>query len=632
MDPVIVGQVLALLFFAAVLATLMFGYLVAFALGGLSIMFALLGAWFGAFDLNLLNALATRFFGVITNPVLIAVPLFIFMGVILERSRIAEVLLTTMGQLFGALRGGLGFSVVIVGTLLAASTGVVGATVVTMGLLSLPAMMRAGYDPKLATGLICAAGTLGQIIPPSTVLIFVADILQGANAAAQMELGNFAPDTISVGDLFAGAFIPGILLALAYGLWVAWRAWSDADAAPAVPMTAVERAGIGPRVVIALVPPVTLIVAVLGSIIAGVATPTESASVGSLGAIFLMIVKLLGDHHFGSGTGAATAEGERRLMWFWIAFLAVIVSVAYLGGAFGLLTLLIAAVLLGTIIVLLTPALRIGFVSTIVETNKSTMAITSMIFVILLGATAFALVFTRMGGGDLVENLLASMPGGQLGALFVVMAIMFVLGFFLDTFEIVFIVVPITAPILLLMGIDPILLGVLIGINLQTSFLTPPFGFSLFYLRGVAPPSIRTSTIYRGVLPFVLIQIAMLVLVYTFPRMATWLPDYLFRSPAAVEAPAETAPQGGGNGLDGGAPESDSGGGAFDLDDGAPESDDGGAFDLDGGAPETEGGTAPNGEGAAAPADAGGGAFDIDGGGSPEGDAGDQGGGAFQLD
>lgn len=611
MDSVLAGQILAGLFFVAILVTLMFGYLVAFALGGLSILFALLGYATGSFDMHLLSSLATRFFGVITNPVLIAVPLFVFMGVVLEKSRIAEVLLTTMGQLFGSLRGGLGFSVVIVGTMLAASTGVVGATVVTMGLLSLPAMMRAGYDPRVATGVICAAGTLGQIIPPSTVLIFVADILQGANASAQMALGNFAPDTISVGDLFAGAFIPGIALAFLYGLYIAFRAFMDPKACPALPMTAEERRGLGRRAVVALVPPMALIIAVLGSIIAGVATPTESASVGSLGAIFLMIVKMLADHHLDDGSGNAEAM-EKRLMTFWLGFLAVLIAVGALGGAFGLLTLLIVAVVLGTVAVLMTGALRAQFVSIITETNRSTMAITSMIFVILLGATAFALVFTRMGGGDLVQNLLAGMPGGQLGALFVVMAIMFVLGFFLDTFEIVFIVVPITAPILLMMGIDPILLGVLIGINLQTSFLTPPFGFSLFYLRGVAPKSISTGTIYRGVVPFVIIQLAVLCFVYAFPKTATWLPNYLFRSapvvtapaePVSSEAPAAETDGGGSFDLDGGAAETDGSGGAFDLDGGAPEGEggsSGGAFDLDGGAPESEGGS--------------GGAFDLDGG------------------
>ena len=538
-DPVLTGKALAGLFFLAILLCLMSGYIVAWTLGGLAVAFALLGWWLGAFDLALLAGLSTRFFGVITNPVLVAVPLFVFMGVVLERSRIAEALLTTMGQLFGALRGGLGISVVIVGTLLAASTGIVGATVVTMGLLSLPAMMRAGYDPRLACGVICAAGTLGQIIPPSTVLIFLADILQGANSAAQLALGNFAPDTVSVGDLFAGAFIPGIGLALLYGSWVAWRALRDPMAAPALPMSAEEKAGLGRRVVVALVPPITLIVAVLGSIIAGVATPTESASVGSVGAIFLCVVKLLADHFLGRG---GEAEKERRLLWFWLGFLAVLVAVAALGGAFGLLTFLIVAVGLALAPILATGALRREFGRILTESNTGTMTIASMVFIILLGATAFALVFTRLGGDALVTDFLRAMPGGRLGALVVVMAIMFVLGFFLDTFEIVFIVVPITAPILLMLGIDPILLGVLIGINLQTSFLTPPFGFSLFYLRGVAPPTITTGTIYRGAVPFVAIQMIVLVTIYAVPQSATWLPNLLFRQQAGtVAVPPPTA-------------------------------------------------------------------------------------------
>jgi tripartite ATP-independent transporter DctM subunit len=529
MDVSTIGQILAALFFFSILVVLMAGYIVAWTLGGLSIMFALLGWWFGAFDLNLLNGLATRFFGVITNPVLIAVPLFIFMGVVLERSKIAEVLLTTMGQLFGAMRGGLGISVVLVGMLLAASTGVVGATVVTMGLLSLPAMLRAGYDPKLACGIICGAGTLGQIIPPSTVLIFTADILQGANAAAQLALGNFAPDTVSVGDLFAGAFIPGMMLVGAYILWIIIRAIIDPASAPALQMTDAEKAGLARRVVVALVPPLTLIAAVLGSIIAGVATPTESASVGSLGAILLAVVKQLAEERF---KGSTEQEMDKKLFWFWLAFLAAVIAIGYLFGAFGLLTMLIVVILGGLVPILLKRDMRRAFMEMLYGTSMSTTTITSMIFIILLGATAFALVFTRMGGDALVQQFLASMPGGQTGAVMVVMAIMFVLGFFLDTFEIIFITVPITAPIILMMGVDPILLGVLIGLVLQTSFLTPPFGFSLFYLKGVAPPSITTQIIYRGIVPFVAIQLIVLVLVWGMPRLATALPNYLFRTQA----------------------------------------------------------------------------------------------------
>lgn len=550
MSSLVIGQILAGTFFFVILIVLMGGYIVAWTLGGLSVMFALLGWYLGAFDINLLQGLATRFFGTITNPVLIAVPLFIFMGVVLERSKIAEVLLTTMGQLFGSMRGGLGISVVVVGTLLAASTGVVGATVVAMGLLALPSMLRAGYDPKLATGVICAAGTLGQIVPPSTVLIFTADILQGANASAQLALGNFAPDTVSVGDLFAGAFIPAMILAVAYIVWVLIRAYTDKTAAPALVMTAEEKAGLGKRVVVALVPPMTLIVAVLGSIIGGVATPTESASVGSLGAIFLAIVKSIAEKQF---AGRPSAEMDDLLFKFWISFLIVVLAIGTTGGAFALLTFLIVVILGGTVYLMSNRELRAEYISMLYESSRGTTTITSMIFVILLGATAFALVFTRLGGDALVQAFLAQMPGGQTGAVMVVMAIMFVLGFFLDTFEIIFITVPITAPIILMMGVDPILLGVLIGLVLQTSFLTPPFGFSLFYLRGVAPPGITTQIIYRGVIPFVAIQLIVLLLVWGWPKLATGLPNMLFRDvPAADRGPPPPPPFGAESESDGG--------------------------------------------------------------------------------
>ncbi|MFN3687215.1 TRAP transporter large permease subunit [Salinarimonas sp.] len=530
-DPLLAGQILAGLFFLAILVVLLGGYIVAWTLGGLSMIFALIGWQLGVFDPALLQALSTRFFGVITNPVLIAVPLFVFMGVVLERSKIAEVLLTTMGELFGSMRGGLGLSVVVVGALLAASTGVVGATVVAMGLLALPAMLRAGYDPKLATGVICAAGTLGQILPPSTVLIFTADILQGANAAAQAELGNFAPDTVSVGDLFAGAFLPGLILAVLYGVWVMVRAALDPSAAPAIATSPERRRTLGRRVVVALIPPLALIVAVLGSIVGGIATPTESASVGSLGAILLCLIKLLAERRVRGEDGV---DHEEKLFWFWIGFLCVLLAIGAFGGAFWLLTFLVGAILAALVPVLASAKLRASFLDTMSETCRSTMTITSMIFIILLGATAFALVFTRMGGYELVRGFLDAMPGGQVGAVMAVMAIMFVLGFFLDTFEIVFIVVPITAPILIILGVDPILLGVLIGLVLQTSFLTPPFGFALFYLRGVAPASVKTTMLYAGVLPFVIMQIAVLGLVWFWQDLATYLPNYLFRSPAGV--------------------------------------------------------------------------------------------------
>jgi tripartite ATP-independent transporter DctM subunit len=401
--------------------------------------------------------------GFMTNEVLVAVPLFIFMGVMLQRSQIAEQLLTTMGKLFGRLPGGLGISVVVVGALLAASTGVVGATVVTMGLISLPAMMRAGYDPRLSSGIICASGTLGQIIPPSTVLIFLADMLAGINAQVQMTKGNFAPDPVSVGDLFAGAFLPGLLLVGFYIAWIVFKAITDPASCPPIQeLPEEERAHLGKEIITALLPPMLLIIAVLGSILGGIATPTEAASVGAVGAILLSALR-------------------------------------------GRLSLTV-----------------------IKEVATSTAMITSMIFIILFGASVFSVVFRQLGGDNLVHEFLTSLPGGLVGAMIIVMLIMFVLGFILDTFEIIFIVVPITAPILLAMGMDPVWLGVMIGVNLQTSFLTPPFGFSLFYLRSVAPKEVATGQIYRGALPFVALQIVAIATLFVFPEIVTWLPGVLY--------------------------------------------------------------------------------------------------------
>ncbi len=458
-DPVLIGEILAGLMFFGVIGMLMIGFPVAFTLAGTSLLFGLAGIWLGVFDPSNLGALAGRYIGYMTNEVLVAVPLFIFMGVTLERSGIAERLLLTMGKLFGNLRGGLGISVVVVGAMLAASTGVVGATVVTMGLISLPAMLRSGYSPRLASGTICAAGTLGQIIPPSTVLIFMGDMIAGINAQVQMQKGNFAPTAVSVGDLFAGAFIPGLMLVAAYLLYIVWKAVTDPASCPATPVPASERANLGREVVTALVPPLLLIVAVLGSILGGIATPTEAASVGAVGATLLALLR-------------------------------------------GKLSLTM---------------LR--------EVSVATATITSMVFIILFGASVFAVVFRQMGGDNLVHEFLTGLPGGALGAMIVVMLIMFVLGFILDTFEIIFIVIPITAPVLLFLGLDPIWLGVMVGVNLQTSFLTPPFGFALFYLRGVAPNSVTTGMIYRGVIPFVALQIVVIAILLTFPRLVTWLPD-----------------------------------------------------------------------------------------------------------
>ncbi len=462
MDPVLIGEILAGLMFFAVIGFLLIGFPVAFTLAGTSVLFAYIGLYFGVFDMSNLRALAGRYTGYMINEVLVAVPLFIFMGVMLERSNIAEQLLSTMGRLFGNMRGGLGISVILVGALLAASTGVVGATVVTMGLISLPAMMRAGYDPKLASGAICASGTLGQIIPPSTVLIFMGDMIAGMNSQVQMSLGNFAPKTVSVGDLFAGAMIPGLLLVALYILYIIYKAIFDPESCPATPVPPEEKKGLWKEIVFALVPPLLLITAVLGSILGGIATPTEAASVGAVGATLLAALR-------------------------WRLSIAVFTEVA-----------------------------------------RRTAVITSMIFIILFGASVFAIVFRQMGGDNLVREFLTSMPGGAMGAMIVVMMIMFVLGFILDTFEIIFIVLPITAPTLLLLGVDPVWLGVMIGVNLQTSFLTPPFGFSLFYLRGVAPNSVSTGMIYKGAIPFVCLQIVAIALLFIFPGLVLWLPSILF--------------------------------------------------------------------------------------------------------
>ncbi|WP_224703599.1 TRAP transporter large permease [Devosia aquimaris] len=463
MSQILIGEILACLMFVGVIGVLLIGFPVAFSLAGTALIFGLVGWLLGVYDPSNYGSLIGRYIGLMSSETLVAVPLFVFMGVMLERSGIAERLLLTMGKLFGNLRGGLGISVILVGAMLAASTGVVGATVVTMGLISLPAMLRAGYDPKLATGVICASGTLGQIIPPSTVLIFMGDMLSGINAQVQMEKGNFAPEPVSVGALFAGALLPGILLVGLYLVWVIFKAITDPKSAPATPVPAPEKKDLGREVMVALVPPLLLIVAVLGSILGGIATPTEAASVGSVGAIVLAIAN------------------------------------------------------------------RKFTVSILRQAVVSTATITSMVFIILFGAAVFSVVFRMMGGDNLVHAFLSNMPGGALGATIIVMAIMFLLGFILDTFEIIFIVIPITAPVLLTLGVDPIWLGVMVGVNLQTSFLTPPFGFALFYLRGVAPSGVRTGMIYRGVVPFVALQIVGLALLFIFPQLVTWLPGVLYK-------------------------------------------------------------------------------------------------------
>lgn len=449
----------ALYLFLAVFLVLLMGYPVALSLGGTALIAAGIGAVTGAFDTTLLTAMPNRLYGIISNQTLIAVPMFVLMGVTLEKTRIAEQLLDAMSRAFGRMPGGLGLSVTIVGMLMAASTGIVGATVVTMGLMSLPAMMKARYDMRLATGTICATGTLGQIIPPSIALVLLGDVLGNAYQQAQLSLGIFNPKSVSVGDLFAGALLPGLVLVILYLVYILTTAILKPEKAPPVELGDVSFI----ELVSSIVPPLLLIVAVLGSILGGLATPTEAAGVGAMGALVLAAIR----HELN-----------------------------------------------------LTQLREIG-----ISTTKTT----AMVFFILIGASIFSLVFRGYGGEELVAGAFESMPGGVMGATIIVMLVIFLLGFILDFIEITFVVVPIVGPVLLAMGVDPVWLGVMIALNLQTSFLTPPFGFALFYLRGVAPPEVATADIYRGVIPFILIQLSMLVLLAFVPELATWLPGILYR-------------------------------------------------------------------------------------------------------
>ncbi len=397
-----------------------------------------------------------------TNPTLTAVPLFVFMGIMLEKSKLAEQLLGTMDEVMRGFRGGLGLSVILVGALLAASTGIVGATVVTMGLLALPTMLKQGYCPKLATGTICAAGTLGQIIPPSIILILLGDVLSSAYQQAQLEQGIFSPETLSVGDLFVGALFPGMLLVVLYMAYVFAMAVFRPHTVPA-DANATIPPGLGKRVITSLIPPLALIVLVLGSILGGFSTPTEAASLGALGAMLL-------------------AAAKKRLN-----------------------------------------------LQRLQEVMRGTLQVSSMIFLIFIGAAFFSLTFRGLGGDDLMHDFLTNLPGGVFTAVLMVMVLMFIIGFFLDFIEITYIIVPVVAPILFMMGVDPIWLGIMIAINLQTAFLTPPFGFALFYLRGVTPPSVATVDIYKGVLPYILIQLSVLVMLAVWPELATWLPSMIYQ-------------------------------------------------------------------------------------------------------
>jgi tripartite ATP-independent transporter DctM subunit len=446
--------------FLTVCAVLMAGYPVAFSLAGTALLFAFAGMAVGYFDPAYLQALPNRLFGIMQNGTLIAVPLFVLMGIMLEKSRLAEDLLGSMAALFGRFRSGLGVSVVAVGALLAASTGIVGATVVTMGLMSLPTMLKRGYSSSQATGIIAATGTLGQIIPPSIALVLLGDTLSSAYQQAQLNMGIFTPKTVSIGDLFVGAIIPGLILVIFYISYVVILARPKLDL-PQAQANSQEQAQIL-KLLQDLLPPVCLIIAVLGSILAGAATPTEAAGVGAFGAIIL-----------------AAFKGRLSL-------------------------------------------------SRLREVAQGTAEVTSMVFLILIGAAVFSLVFRGFGGEEIVEQFFASLPGGVVSATILVMLVIFLLGFILDFIEITFVVVPIVGPVLLAMGLDPIWLGVMIAINLQTSFLTPPFGFALFYLRGVAPPSVETSAMYRGVIPFIFMQLLLMMMLAIWPQIATWLPEVVY--------------------------------------------------------------------------------------------------------
>ena len=521
----VVAEILCVSMFVVTCGFLMFGFPVAFTLAGTSIFFAALGVGMDVFSWSMFGALPSRIFGnAMTNEVLIAVPLFIFMGVMLERSKVAEELLDSMGMLFGSMRGGLGVSVSIVGALLAASTGIVGATVVTMGLLSLPTMLKRGYNPSLACGSICAAGTLGQIIPPSIVLVLLGDQISNAYSDAQRALGNFAPEPVSVGDLFAGALIPGIGLVCMYILYQLLIAWLKPETSPPIPQEELNVEGLGKRIAHALIPPVVLIIAVLGSILAGVATPTEAAAVGSVGALLLAGLRI----------------DESHGIPFYAAFLALILMLLLTNSMdlrvgmnetsnanmFGIAGVSLCGLVLANGVIMALKRVYQAEILTVV--CRSTMDITSMVFVILIGASVFSLVFRGLGGDDMIHEILSNLPGGVIGAMLVVMGVMFVLGFFLDFIEITFVVVPIVAPVLLMMDLNPVWLGIMMAMNLQTSFLTPPFGFALFYLRGVAPNSVTTMQIYKGVVPFIFIQVIGLLLLSIFPELATWLPTVIF--------------------------------------------------------------------------------------------------------
>lgn len=453
-------EFIPLLMFGVICLVLLAGFPVAFSLAGTALIFAGVGILTGTFESAFLGAIPNRLYGDMTNMTLVAVPLFVFMGVLLEKSNLAQDLLSNMSEVIGGFRGSLAIAVIFVGALIAASTGIVGATVIAMGLISLPIMLSRQYDPSLSAGTICATGTLGQIIPPSIALVILGDVLSAAYQQSQLSIGNFSARTVSVGDLFMGALIPGIILVFCYALYVIVRAYLSPQMAPSQDTKIIE--GRWKIMLTSLLPPFVLIISVLGSILLGIATPTEAAGVGALGAIFLALSK---------------SSLNRK---------------------------------------------------NISEAVETTTEITAMVFMILLGSSIFSLVFRGFGGDDLITGIFTELPGGAFGAVLVVMIIIFLLGFILDFIQITLVVVPIVGPALLMLGVDPIWLGIMIAINLQTSFLTPPFGFALFYLRGVAPDNLATRDIYRGVVPFICIQIGLLIALAIFPQLVTALPQAVY--------------------------------------------------------------------------------------------------------
>ena len=453
-------ELIPLVMFGVICIVLLAGFPVAFSLAGTALIFSGIGIMTNTFDGSLLGTIPNRLYGDMTNMTLVAVPLFIFMGVLLEKSNLAQDLLSNMADLMGGFKGSLAISVIFVGALIAASTGIVGATVIAMGLISLPIMLQRNYDQSLAAGTICATGTLGQIIPPSIALVILGDVLSASYQQSQLSIGNFSARTVSVGDLFMGAVVPGLILVIAYAAYVIIRAHISPSLAPAQEVKAVKNRK--KIIFTTLLPPFVLIASVLGSILAGIATPSEAAGVGAFGGLILALSK--------------SSLTKKNLT----------------------------------------------------EAVETTTEITSMVFMILLGSSIFSLVFRGFGGDDLITSVFANLPGGIFSAVFLVMVIIFLLGFILDFIQITLVVVPIVGPALLALGVDPIWLGIMIAINLQTSFLTPPFGFALFYLRGVAPDNLPTEAIYRGVVPFILIQLAVLICLAIFPGLVTTLPNAIY--------------------------------------------------------------------------------------------------------